>query len=141
MILTLHCGVDPELEEKADALLMRDRQEHRVGGYHLDDLNGWLSEEQLDRRRSREIHNSLGYVGDYLIHGLYRRAYNPLLGRRPTPKNLALPGMDPWRQLLWETLGGDWAYHPGRMQYPANNIADRRPWPHDIQDNVIVGEQ
>lgn len=162
MTLTLRCGVYFDLEWEANAILALDRQQQmttgpltrrprrRSGGggfdqgeptrYHFDDLNDWLSEEQLELRRSREVLNSLGYVGEYQIRGVYGRAYNPLLGKRPSTRKLILPGMDPWKQLLWEELGCNWSYHPGKMQYPANNISDRRPWPGDIQDNIVAGE-
>jgi len=135
--MKLRCGPDWELEELATELLRADRRESKSSGpktrrrvcrrgkyqvgdpaqFHLDEINDWLDDDQLDLRSSREILNSIGIADATYLRGQYSRAYNPEINRRPGPKHLLRPGMDPWRQQVWEEVD-DWWYHPGRMCYP-----------------------
>lgn len=80
------------LEEKADIILSGD-------GPHKP-TSDWFTDGQLRLRASREI--PVGLIRGGTRPGLYGRTYNPDIGRRPDPANLIAPGMDPWRQLLWE---------------------------------------
>lgn len=71
-------GVDPYLEEQADRILAEDRA--RRGAASKED--GYLTDGQMDSRRQREVYNKNGVPESSLYSGLFRRAYNPLIGKR-----------------------------------------------------------
>jgi hypothetical protein len=75
----LHYGVAQDLEDQAWAILALDRaDEDLVTG----PIHGILSPHQYELRLRREFSVGLK-LGEYLQDGMYRRAYNPLFGRRP----------------------------------------------------------
>ena len=73
-------GEDPVLEIVALELLMSER---RKGPTAIDAKKFWLTPDQLDMRRKREVLNKNGVPDSALIVGIYGRAYNPMMGRRP----------------------------------------------------------
>ncbi|QIG58372.1 hypothetical protein SEA_SKOG_220 [Gordonia phage Skog] len=77
---SVRMGVDFDLETLADEFLRESRQ----GLTRLADKQDYLTAEQLDLRRGREVYNSNGVPDVHISSGLYRRAYNPLAGKRPT---------------------------------------------------------
>ncbi|QDF18646.1 hypothetical protein SEA_PUPPER_160 [Gordonia phage Pupper] len=76
---SVRSGVDYDLEALADEFLRGSRQ----GLTRLADKQDYLTAEQLDLRRGREVYNSNGVPDIHIVSGLYRRAYNPLAGKRP----------------------------------------------------------
>jgi hypothetical protein len=117
-MLTLHVGVNEELEDRATEILKAERRrlyDDRLGNPHMDELNDWFTEDQWQLRTSREVLTSIGSPGEYLDfrQGLFRRTYSPQR-TRPSIADLGRPGMDPWHQLLWESFDC-WAYMPGRF--------------------------
>jgi hypothetical protein len=107
-LLDLQSGPDEDLDEAATEILLNDRwwdgRRARPGLITAERQleYPWLSPDQLTLRESREVLNAIGYVGEYRQQGLYRRAYNPLINRRPTMRWLHRQGMDPWNQFIWE---------------------------------------
>jgi hypothetical protein len=81
-------GDDWELEELAAHLLAKSRK----GVTSHSDLRDFLTQSQLDLRRSREVMPTQGFPEAHLFSGLYRRAYNPLT-RGPHSSN-ATPNLD-----------------------------------------------
>lgn len=79
------CGVDFDLEEQANAIL----REGRRGVTALSAKKDYLTEEQLMLRQNREVFNVNGVPDCHIMSGLYRRAYNPLAGNRPTGLRLS----------------------------------------------------
>lgn len=79
------CGVDYTLEEKANAIL----REGRRGITALSQKKDYLTEEQLALRQGREVYNCNGVPDAHIMSGLYRRAYNPGAGARPTGLRLS----------------------------------------------------
>ena len=75
----MRIGIDFELEEAANALL----REGRRGITALSAKRDYLTDEQLALRQSREVLNITGVADESLYSGLYRRAFNPLAGKRP----------------------------------------------------------
>ena len=73
-------GVDWDLETQADELL----RQSRVGITKVSDKQDFLTNDQLERRRCREVYNRNGIPDAHLYSGLYRRAWNPHAGTRPT---------------------------------------------------------
>lgn len=73
-------GVNYDLEERANALL----REGRRGVTALSEKKDYFTEEQLMLRQSREVLNLNGVPDEAIFSGMYRRAYNPLSGKRPT---------------------------------------------------------
>lgn len=74
----------------------------------------WLTPDQLEMRLGREVYNSNGFPEAHIRQGIYGRAYNPLMGKRPGGK------FDPYG-----TMGFD-----GRV-----------PHGHDTMGNVWMGDQ
>lgn len=72
-------GVDPYLEEQADRILAEDRKRRGAKAVAED---GCLTDGQMDSRRQREVYNKNGVPEASLYNGLFRRAYNPLIGKR-----------------------------------------------------------
>lgn len=70
-------GVDPYLEEQADRILAEDRKRSAK-----EDDGDYLTDGQMDSRRQREVYNKNGVPESHLYNGLFRRAYNPLIGKR-----------------------------------------------------------
>lgn len=79
-ILDKSCGVAWDLEEEADRLLADYRREHPIIS---EEEYLVLSKGQMDRRSNKEILNKQSFPEAYLYSGLYRRAYNPQIGKRP----------------------------------------------------------
>lgn len=73
-------GVDWELEEEADRILADYRREHPIIS---EEEYLVLSKGQMDRRAQKEILNKQSFPEAHLYSGLYRRAYNPHIGKRP----------------------------------------------------------
>ena len=73
-------GVDFALEEQANAIL----REGRRGVTALSDKKDYLTTEQYALRQRREVYNCNGVPDCHIMSGLYRRAYNPGAGARPT---------------------------------------------------------
>ena len=73
-------GVNYRLEAEADRILARGRQ----GVKRIRDKNTYLSPGQLARRRSKEVYNRNGVAEARLFSGMYKRAYNPNAGKKPT---------------------------------------------------------
>ena len=72
--LRLRDGVDYAVEEKADDYLKGNKGIER----------NWLTKEQLALRVAKEVYCEQGFPDSGVVAGLYRRAYNPLSGQRPT---------------------------------------------------------
>jgi hypothetical protein len=79
------CGVNFSLEEQANAIL----REGRRGITALSAKKDYLTEEQLTLRQNREVYNVNGVPDCHIMSGLYRRAYNPIAGARPTGLRLS----------------------------------------------------
>jgi hypothetical protein len=79
-ILNLRCGEDFSVEEEANRWLARSRE----GITALSEKRDWLSYDQLQLRRSREVFNRNGIADEELVSGLFRRAYNPMANSRPS---------------------------------------------------------
>jgi hypothetical protein len=73
-------GVDFSLEEIANQILADGRK----GITKLSDKKDYFTEEQLVLRQQREVYNSNGFPDKGIVCGLYRRTYNPNMGKRPT---------------------------------------------------------
>lgn len=73
-------GIDWRLEEEANEILRESRKDVTK----LSEKKYWLTEEQLNLRQSREVYNQFGVPDASLVSGLYRRAYNPHAGHRPS---------------------------------------------------------
>jgi hypothetical protein len=78
-LLSLKTGEDDTLEEKAAELLAQGRK----GITALSEKRDYLTFDQLQLRYRREVSNSAGWADESIQSGLFRRAYNPLAGRRP----------------------------------------------------------
>ena len=74
------CGVNFALEKAANELLRKGRK----GITALSQKQDYLTEEQLQLRQDREVYNHNGFPDPHIVSGLYRRAYNPDAGSRPT---------------------------------------------------------
>jgi len=71
------------LELQADEILRMDRVIHQVHVSLTSDWHGILLADQLEMRAFREISMEPHLFDAGLTPGLYRRAYNPLMGIRP----------------------------------------------------------
>lgn len=97
-----------ELDGQGLAILMADRA---LQGNAINAKKDWFNEEQLELRRSREVQSS--HPIDRLFYsGIYRRAYNPLAGTRPTRRGRLSHAQDPWRQDTYEVLDWDGGSRP-----------------------------
>ncbi len=76
----LRNGTNYSLEEEAAQILANGRR----GDLKLTDPKDWFTHEQLQLRLQREVYCTQGQPDASLTSGLYRRAYNPLAGQRPT---------------------------------------------------------
>lgn len=91
-----------ELENQGTEILKADRALRRLG---LNDKKDWLTEDQLALRTTREVQSARPTDIDRLLYtGLYRRAYNPLAGTRPTRRGRYSRAQDPWQQDSYETF-------------------------------------
>lgn len=77
-LLVLRYGIDLALEDQANTLL----REHRKS-LALSEKNEILTWDQMKLRWSREVYSLTGILDANFVPGLYKRAYNPLLGNRP----------------------------------------------------------
>lgn len=77
---TVPSGPNFALEEEANRLLADDRR----GVTKLSDKKDILTEEQLLLRKSKEVYNQNGVPDRSLMSGIFKREYNPTIGRRPT---------------------------------------------------------
>jgi hypothetical protein len=84
--LPLRSGDKNAIEEDTNKLIADDR---RANPHTETDI---LSGEQYMLRRSREVFNINGVPDASLVSGLYRRAYNPQYGQRPSGKKSADDG-------------------------------------------------
>lgn len=73
-------GIDWDLEEEADRILADYRRENPIIS---EEEYLVLSKGQMERRAQKEILNKQSYPEAHLYSGLYRRAYNPHMGKRP----------------------------------------------------------
>lgn len=78
---TVKVGPDWELENQATEILMQDR---RTTTPTDTEKNLWLTDDQMRTRWNHEVYTWLGYPMPSIRSGLFRRAYNPLAGQRPT---------------------------------------------------------
>lgn len=78
--MSLRSGVDYRLEEDADRWLAESRR----GVTSMSAKTDYLSKEQLALRQSKEVMNQNGVSDASLFIGMYRRAFNPLSGHRPS---------------------------------------------------------
>jgi len=88
MLGRIHSGTNYALEAEADELLRKGRE----GVTKLSEKKDYLTEEQLLLRQSREVPNGHGFPEAHLVSGLYRRAYNPLAGKRPSRRKMTDDG-------------------------------------------------
>lgn len=80
MTMGLRSGIDYGLEAEANEWLRKSRE----GVTKLSEKKDYLTEEQLALRWDREVPNGHGFPEAAICSGLYRRAYNPLAGKRPS---------------------------------------------------------
>lgn len=73
-------GIHHSLEEQANQILAESRR----GITNHSEKQDYLSEEQLQMRLSREVYNENGVPDKSIVSGLYRRTYNPNMGKRPS---------------------------------------------------------
>lgn len=78
--MTVRSGIFPTVEAEANEWLRKGRE----GVTKLSDKKDYLTEDQMELRNDREIPNGHGYPEAAIRSGLYKRAYNPLAGKRPT---------------------------------------------------------
>lgn len=81
-------GTNYELEAIANEWLRKSRE----GVTKLSEKKDYLTEEQLTLRQNREVPNGHGFPEAHIISGLYRRAYNPMAGKRPSRSALSQDG-------------------------------------------------
>lgn len=94
-----------DLEKQATDILMADRA---LQGNAINAKKDWFSEDQLRMRQDREVLSA--HPVDRLIEaGLYRRAFSPLAGKRPTRRGRFSLRQDPWHQDSYEAFG--WGGH------------------------------
>lgn len=74
LFLRLRDGVDHNVEEQTDEYLKEHKETER----------DWLTKEQLALRIAKEVYPENGVPDGRFMAGLYRRAYNPLMGQRPS---------------------------------------------------------
>lgn len=93
-----------DLERWATDILRADRALH---GGACSAKRDWFTPEQWALRTDREVYSGTGVIDRLVVSGLYRRAYNPLAGTRPTRRGRLSHAQDPWRQDTYEFIG--WA--------------------------------
>lgn len=76
-------GIDWEIEEQANEILARGRD----GVTKHSQKKDYLSPSQLLRRRQREVQTEQGYPEKSLYQGMFRRAYNPLIGQKKNARS------------------------------------------------------
>ena len=79
------CGIDFALERQANDIL----REGRRGITALSQKKDYFTEEQMALRQGREVYNVNGVPDIHIMSGLYKRAYNPGAGCRPTGLRLS----------------------------------------------------
>ena len=72
-------GVDWEKEAAADWILARGRD----GVTKHSEKKNYLSPSQLERRKEKEVLLPSGTPDRDLRPGLFKRAYNPTIGKKP----------------------------------------------------------
>jgi len=80
---TVKNGADWDLEEQAEELLLRDME---IRGESETDF---LTNRQLASLAYKEVYTSTGVPDENLFQGRVFRAYNPLMGKRPSRQNMA----------------------------------------------------
>lgn len=88
MLPRLHIGTHYALEAEADEWLRKSRE----GVTKLSEKKDYLTEEQLLLRQQREVPNGHGFPEAHIVSGLYRRAYNPQAGKRPSRRKMDADG-------------------------------------------------
>ena len=78
--LRLRSGEDYMAEKIAAEWLAKSR----VGVTALSDKRDYFTQDQLTLRAQREVLTSVGVPDEHLYSGLFKRAFNPLSGHRPT---------------------------------------------------------
>jgi hypothetical protein len=78
--MALRSGENHPVEQEAEKALADGRRAQDKGAEKID----YLSREQMILRQSKEILNEKGVPDAHLVRGLYKRAYNPEAGKRPT---------------------------------------------------------
>lgn len=106
-------GVDRELEFEADKILSWDKSRAEVKS---TDWYGILSPDQVRARLDREVYNQNGFPEPAIEEGLYRRAYNPLFGKRPK-------GRRTWPDLEYDARVGIAGNHRGYPDYTPRDPA------------------
>lgn len=81
-IMPLRSGVDFSVEDRTEALLADDRRTARAQGQPV--IADYLTPDQITLRHAREVIGPLGVTDPSMVHGIYRRAHNPMAGQRPT---------------------------------------------------------
>jgi len=76
--MRLVSGINYAVEAEANEWLRKGRE----GVTKLSEKKDYLTEDQLQLRWDREVPNGHGFPEHHLVSGLYRRAYNPLAGKR-----------------------------------------------------------
>lgn len=79
-VLPLRSGDKNAIEEDAERILAASRR-GKNGPVVIDE---WLSREQYILRKNKEVYSASGVPDASLISGLYKRAYNPEFGARPS---------------------------------------------------------
>lgn len=82
--IPLRNGENHACEEIAAAWLAKSRE----GVTALSEKRDFLTADQLALRHAKEVMNSTGVSDESLMSGLFRRAYNPLAGHRPSRSKL-----------------------------------------------------
>jgi hypothetical protein len=91
------------LEESAYQMLLADRRLQQSP--HHADKHGWLTCEQIELRQNREVLVPTGVPDAAVVRGIYRRAWNPMAGKRPVSRRRLSLRQDPWGQDCVEFFG------------------------------------
>lgn len=101
-------GVVWKWEDAATLILLDDRR--AMESNKISDRTDWLSDEQQELRRSREVYPVRGMADAHYLRGQYSRVYHHR-ELRPTNRKRYSLLVDPWRQDWYESfdyLGNDW---------------------------------